>query len=687
MRCKILYSSPHRLRIHPEQHRMTMEQADILAEFLSGIQGVTKVKVSDRTGDAVIFMNDRRTVEQAIASFRYEDHEAPENTGRQLEKEYEEKLIFHVLRRVISRAFLPMPVRSALTVCKALPYLRDGVKSLAKGKIEVPLLDSVTIGASILQKKFDTAGSIIFLLGLSGILEEWTHKKSVDDLARSMSLNVENAWVKQPDGEEVLKPVRDITQGEHVILRTGQMIPLDGLVISGTVEVNQSSLTGESVSVGKDAGDYVYAGTVVETGSCVIEVKSESGEGRYDRIVRMIEESEKMKSTAENKAVDLANRLVPYSFLTAGLTWLISRDTARAMSVLMVDYSCALKLAMPISVLSAMRECVNAKITVKGGRFMETVHQADTIVFDKTGTLTYSRPRVADVVTFGGNDPDEMLRIAACLEEHFPHSIANAVVQEAAERGLEHREMHSKVEYVVSHGIVSAIGRKRVLLGSYHFVFEDEKCRLPEKEMDKFMNVPPEYSQLFMTINGNLAAIICIEDPIREDAAFVISRLHDAGIRKIVMMTGDSERTAAAVAAAAGVDEYHSEVLPEDKAGYVAAEKKAGNTVLMIGDGINDSPALSEADAGIAVSDGAAIAREIADITIPSDNLSSMITLKNKSDALMRRIDTNYRVIMTFNSGLILLGIAGILPSAASAYLHNLSTLLISMHSMTPLPE
>jgi heavy metal translocating P-type ATPase len=570
-----------------------------------------------------------------------------------------------------------------MAVIKAAKYIFRGLKCLLKGKLEVSVLDATAIGVSLLRGDFKTAGSVMFLLNVGDILDEWTHRKSIDDLARTMSLGVEQVWTKTSDGQEVLMPVNEVGKGDMVVVRTGSMIPLDGKVISGDAMVNQASMTGESVPVHKSEGAYVYAGTVVEDGECTIAVENTAGGGRYDRIVKMIEESEKLKSAAEDKASHLADKLVPWSLGGTLLTWLLTRNAAKALSILMVDFSCALKLAMPISVLSAMRDCSRAGITVKGGRFMEAIAEADTIVFDKTGTLTHSSPRVAQVITFGDRDEDEMLRMAACLEEHYPHSIANAVVAEAEKRELIHEEFHSKVEYVVAHGISSMVEGERVLIGSHHFIIEDEQCTPPDERV--FRHLPKEYSHLYLAIGGEVAAVICIEDPLRKEAADVIEKLHEYGISRVVMMTGDNERTAKAVAEKVGVDEYHAEVLPEDKAAFIRAEHEAGRKVVMIGDGVNDSPALSEADAGVAISTGAAIAREIADITISADDLYALVELKRLSNALMSRIGWNYRTIIGFNGGLIGLGVLGVLPPATSALLHNASTLAIGLRSMTEL--
>ena len=668
--------------------RMTLKQADIAEYSLSAIVGVTRVQVFDRTCDIVIsYTCPREEIIRRLSTFAFDDVEnislLPERTGRELSKQYEEKLAAVVIRRFVSKLILPLPVRRVMAVIKAAKYIFRGLKCLLKGRLEVSVLDATAIGVSLLRGDFKTAGSVMFLLNVGDILDEWTHRKSIDDLARTMSLGVEQVWTKSADGQEVLMPVNEVGKGDMIVVRTGSMIPLDGKVISGDAMVNQASMTGESVPVHKSEGAYVYAGTVVEDGECVICVENTSGGGRYDRIVKMIEESEKMKSAAEDKASHLADKLVPWSLGGTLLTWLITRNASKALSILMVDFSCALKLAMPISVLSAMRECSRAGITVKGGRFMEAVAEADTIVFDKTGTLTYSAPKVAKVIAFGGRDENEMLRIAACLEEHYPHSIANAVVADAADKGLVHEEFHSKVEYVVAHGISSTVNGEKVLIGSHHFIIEDEKCTEPGDE--RYHELPAEYSHLYLAIGGEVAAVICIEDPLRKEAADVIAKLHEYGISKVIMMTGDNERTARAVAEKVGVDEFHAEVLPEDKAAFIRSEHEAGRKVIMIGDGVNDSPALSESDAGIAISTGAAIAREIADITISADDLYALVELKRLSNALMARISWNYRTIIGFNGGLIGLGVLGVLPPAVSALLHNASTLAIGLRSMTDL--
>lgn len=668
--------------------RMTLKQADTAEYALYAVSGVTRVQVFERTCDIVIaYTCPREKIIGELSAFSFDDEKntalVPEHTGRKLNKQYEEKLATVVIRRFVNKLILPMPLRRIMAVIKAAKYIFRGLKCLLKGKLEVSVLDATAIGVSLLRGDFKTAGSVMFLLNVGDILDEWTHRKSIDDLARTMSLGVEQVWTKTSDGQEVLMPVNEVGKGDMVVVRTGSMIPLDGKVISGDAMVNQASMTGESVPVHKSEGAYVYAGTVVEDGECTIAVENTAGGGRYDRIVKMIEESEKLKSVAEDKASHLADKLVPWSLGGTLLTWLLTRNAAKALSILMVDFSCALKLAMPISVLSAMRDCSRAGITVKGGRFMEAIAEADTIVFDKTGTLTHSSPRVAQVITFGDRDEDEMLRMAACLEEHYPHSIANAVVAEAEKRGLIHEEFHSKVEYVVAHGISSMVEGERVLIGSHHFIIEDEQCTPPDERV--FRHLPKEYSHLYLAIGGEVTAVICIEDPLREEAADVIEKLHEYGISRVVMMTGDNERTAKAVAEKVGVDEYHAEVLPEDKAAFIRAEHEAGRKVVMIGDGVNDSPALSEADAGVAISTGAAIAREIADITISADELYALVELKRLSNALMSRIGWNYRTIIGFNGGLIGLGVLGVLPPATSALLHNASTLAIGLRSMTEL--
>ncbi|MEE5992341.1 MAG: heavy metal translocating P-type ATPase [Oscillospiraceae bacterium] len=685
MKCQILHESKGRIRVHICQKRMSLTQADQLENWFSMQQGITKAQVFDRTCDMILnYTCERKKVIHMISHFSYTIAEIPEKTGRALNREYEEKLVWTTIRRFFGKWFLPAKLRYIFILWKALSYLWEGIKSLLHGKLEVAVLDATAITVSVIRNDFDTASSVMFLLNIGEILEEWTHKKSVDDLARAMSLGIEKVWMIA-NGQEILVPVDKVQKGDMVLVRTGNMIPLDGKVISGDAMVNQASMTGESVPIHKKEGSYVYAGTVVEDGECTVCVEQSAGTGRYDRIVKMIEDSEKLKSNVEDKAFHLADRLVPWSLGTTVLTWLLTQDVTKAVSVLMVDFSCALKLAMPVSVLSAMRECSRYGITVKGGRFLETIAEADTIVFDKTGTLTHATPKVAEIIPFGGNDAKEMLRLAACLEEHYPHSIANAVVKEAFDRGLIHEERHSKVEYVVAHGISSSIEGKKVVIGSYHFVIEDEKCEIPDERI--FRHLPKQYSHLYLAIGGKVSAVICIHDPLREEAPEVIQKLHECGLSNIVMMTGDNERTAKAIAEQVGVDSYRAGVLPEDKAEFVRMEKEAGHKVIMIGDGVNDSPALSEADVGIAISSGAAIAREIADITISADSLEALLALKQLSNALMKRIHWNYRTIMGFNASLILLGILGVLPPTTSAFLHNASTLAIGLKSMTNLTK
>lgn len=678
-----------RVRVHLYQKQMSIRQADLLQYYLCTLPGVKNAKVYERTADAVVVFNGgREAVLEGICRFSYENERlceiVPKHSGRALNREYKEKLIQKVAVRAFTKSFLPLSVRAVYTAAQAVRYLYKGIRCLLKGRLEVEVLDATAIAVSIVRRDFDTAGSVMFLLGIGELLEEWTHKKSVGDLARSMSLNITRVW-QNVDGAEVLVPVSQIKEGDLVTVHMGNVIPLDGVVMSGEAMVNQASMTGESIPVKKESGAYVYAGTAIEEGEITLCVRKTAGSTRFERIVTMIEESEQLKSTAEGKASTLADALVPWSLGGTALTWLLTWSVTKALSILMVDFSCALKLAMPLSVLSAMREVSSYHITVKGGKYIEAVAAADTIVFDKTGTLTKAKPQVADVVVFNGQDKDELLRIAACLEEHFPHSMANAVVHEANKRGLVHQEMHSRVDYIVAHGIATYVGEERVVIGSYHFVFEDEGCRIPEGRQELFDSLPLEYSHLYLSIGGVLAAAICIEDPLREEADAVISALHRQGISKIVMMTGDSDRTARAIAGRVGVDEYYSEVLPEDKAGYVEAEKKKGRKVIMIGDGINDSPALSAADAGIAISEGAEIAREIADITISEDSLFQLVTLRAISSGLMDRIDRNYRCVIGFNLGLILLGVCGVIAPATSALLHNTSTLVISLKSMTNL--
>ena len=633
----------------------------------------------------ISYVGDRQTIIELLRGFHYEDVEVPEglieNSGRELNNTYQEKLIGKIVFHYARRWILPYPIRICLTSIQSVKYLWKGLTTLAAGRIEVPVLDATAIGVSVLRSDFNTAGSIMFMLGIGELLEEWTHKKSVDDLARTMSLNVGKVWLVS-GGQEVLVPTSQIKAGDKVVVHMGNIIPFDGVVAEGEAMVNQASLTGESVPVRKTVESTAYAGTVVEEGELTILVKEVGGSSRFEKIVKMLEDSEKLKSGAESKAEHLADKLVPYSLGGTILTYLLTRNVTKALSILMVDYSCALKLAMPISVLSAIREASLYNVTVKGGKYLEAVAEADTIVFDKTGTLTKAKPTVVDVVSFNGESTDELLRIAACLEEHFPHSMAKAVVDAATQKNLEHEEMHSKVEYIVAHGIASKINEKRAVIGSAHFVFEDENCVIPEGEQEKFDALPKEYSHLYLAIEGKLAAVICIEDPLREEASAVVQSLKRAGLSKVVMMTGDSERTAAAIAKRVGVDEYYSEVLPEDKASFVEREKAAGRKVIMIGDGINDSPALSAANVGIAISDGAEIAREIADITVSSDDLYQIVTLKLLSDSLMERIKKNYRRIVGFNSLLIVLGVTGVIQPTTSALLHNSSTLLIGLESM-----
>ena len=689
MKCTILHESVGRLRVHMHCAGMSLHQADVLEYYLRGVDGVREVRVYDRTQDAVVlYGGQRQSVIAALAAFSFSEAEAmdlvPEHTARALNREFEDKLAVTVMRRCISKLFLPVPITSALAVIRSIRYIREGLKALWHGKLSVAVLDATAVTVSLVRGDFSTAGSVMFMLRLGEILEEWTHKKSVADLAGAMSLNVDKVWL-QVGGTEVLTPVSDVQEGDLVVVRTGGMIPLDGKVVSGEAMVNQSSMTGESMPVVKRVGSYVYAGTVAEEGECVICVDKASGGGRYDRIVRMIEESEKLKSTAEDKAARLADRLVPYTLGGTALTYLFTRNITKTLAVLMVDFSCALKLAIPIAVLSAMRESSGHHISVKGGRFLEAVARADTIVFDKTGTLTHATPTVAQVVPFGGRKEAEMLRLAACLEEHYPHSMANAVVEEAKKRGLSHEEYHSQVQYVVAHGISSMVEGKKVLIGSAHFVFEDEGCHVPVGEEDKFAALPAEYSHLYLCIAGELAAVICIHDPLRREARAAVAALHECGFTNVVMMTGDNRKTAEAVAAEVGVDAVYAEVLPEDKAAFIHQQREKGHTVIMVGDGVNDSPALSEADAGIAISTGAAIAREIADITIASEDLFALVTLRRLGEGLMRRIHRNYRFIVGFNFSLIVLGVAGILPPTTSALLHNMSTLGISLRSMTDL--
>jgi len=683
----IKHESRGRIRIHLAQKRMSSVQAETLLYYLQNQDQVSFAKVYDRTGDAVIcYEGERAAVIRMIQLFHYEEVELPtgllESSGRALNNEYQEKLISKVIYHFGRKWLLPAPIRAIYTTVVSVKYIWKGIQTLAQGKIEVPVLDATAIGVSMLRGDYGTAGSVMFLLGVGELLEEWTHKKSVGDLARSMSLNVGKVWLKK-DGQEILVPSEKIVAGDEIVVHMGNLIPFDGEVSNGEGMVNQASLTGESVPVRRTLGSVVYAGTVLEEGELTILVKQTGGSSRYEKITAMIEESEKLKSGLESKAEHLADRLVPYSLGGTALTYLLTRNATKALSILMVDFSCALKLAMPISVLSAIREANQHKITVKGGKFLEAVAEADTIVFDKTGTLTKAQPTVAEVVSFSETkSPDELLRIAACLEEHFPHSMAKAVVDAAKEKHLDHEEMHSKVEYIVAHGISTTINGKKAIIGSYHFVFEDENSIIPEGMEEKFRHLPEEYSHLYLALEGVLAAVICIEDPLRPEAAEIIRQLKKAGLKKIVMMTGDSERTAKAIAKKVGVDEYYAEVLPEDKANFVEKEKAEGRKVIMIGDGINDSPALSAADVGIAISEGAEIAREIADITVAADDLAEILVLRMLSNRLMKRIHKNYRFIVTFNAGLILLGVGGILQPTTSALLHNTSTLYIGLKSM-----
>ena len=691
MKCTILHDTAGRLRVHLCCKRMTLRQADVLEYYLLAVDGVRSVKVYDRTRDAVVVYDaERERMIRALARFSFEKAEkldlAPEHTSRTLNREFEDKLALTVMRRCASNLFLPAPVTSALAVIRSAKYIKEGLLALWHRKLSVAVLDATAVTVSMVRGDFATAGSVMFMLRLGEILEEWTHKKSVADLASAMSLRVENVW-QQVDGTEVLTKVTDVKPGDRIVIRTGGMIPLDGRVIEGEAMVNQSSLTGESMPVAKRPGSPVYAGTVAEEGECVVCVEKVSGSGRYDRVVRMIEESEKLKSTAEDKASRMADRLVPYTLGGTAVTYLLTRDVTKMLAVLMVDFSCALKLAIPVAVLSAMRESSGHHISVKGGRFLEAVAKADTIVFDKTGTLTYATPKVAQIVPFGGHREGDMLRLAACLEEHYPHSMANAVVEEAKRRGLTHEEYHSQVQYVVAHGISSMVENKKVIIGSAHFVFEDEGCHIPEGEQEKYDALPAAYSHLYLCIDGELAAVICIHDPLRREAKDAVKALHESGFSNVVMMTGDNRRTAESVAAEVGVDAVYAEVLPEDKAAFIRQEKEKGHTVIMVGDGVNDSPALSEADAGIAISTGAAIAREIADITVASEDLFELVTLRKLSEALMDRIHGSYRFIVAFNLSLITLGVAGVLPPAISALLHNTSTLGIGLKNMTDLLE
>lgn len=689
MKFKIIHETRGRLRLQAPQRSMTLEEADQLEEYISRLPGVRQATVHERTCNMIVYYSgDRLAVIDGIRAFKYNyttmEKSTLENSSRSLNRYYQDRLASLVLGRIARKLLLPVPLRQIRTTVHSVRYIWRGLRCVFNKKLEVEVLDALSIGVSILRSDFGTASSVMFLLKLGELLEEWTRKKSLSDLARCMSLNVDRVWLKTGD-TEVLVPISDIKTGDLICVHTGNVIPLDGRITEGVASVNQASLTGESIAVAKSIGSVVYAGTVVEEGECVIAVEQMQGSSRYDQIVGMIESSEKLKSTTESRALALADKLVPYSLTGTIITYLLTRNITRAVSILMVDFSCALKLSMPLAVLSAMRECGGYHITVKGGKYLEAVAKADTIVFDKTGTLTHAVPTVAEVVPFGGRDAESVLRIAACLEEHYPHSMANAVVKEAVQQGIAHDEMHSEVEYVVAHGIASRINGKKVVIGSHHFVFEDEGCTVPADEQEKFDTLPEQYSHLYLAIGGELSGVICIADPLREEAAEVLNSLRKLGIKKTVMMTGDNERTAAAIARQVGVDEFYAEVLPEDKARFVEQEKAAGRKVIMIGDGINDSPALSAADVGIAISDGAAIAREIADITIAADDLFELTTLKRISNALLSRINGNYRFVLGFNGTLIALGAFGILPPATSALLHNISTIGISVRSMTNL--
>lgn len=672
---------------------MSYRDADLLQYYIASLPEVKDASVDERTGNAVVNFrkassDNKERLMKALLAYDPEDEAVtslvPEETGRKLNREYQEKFIMQVLKHNLYKLFLPMPISIARTVVKSVPFLIKAAKALAGGHLKVETLDGIAIAASLARRDFATASSIMFLLESGEILEEWTRKKSIGDLARSMSLQVDKVWLSTDEGE-IQVSVNAVRKGDHIVLRNSDIIPLDGKVISGEMTVNQSTMTGESEPVVKKADGYVYAGTVVEEGECIVEVTRESGSGKYDKIVQMIEESEKLKSNTEAKAYRLADSLVPYSLAGFGLTYLFTRNVTKALSFLMVDYSCAMKLSMPLSVLSAIREAREYGISIKGGKFMEAVAEADTIVFDKTGTLTYAAPKLMEVITFGGEDPDEMLRVAACLEEHYPHSVANAIVDGAKEKGLSHEELHSKVEYIVAHGVSSYIGAKKVVIGSYHFVIEDEGCQIPADEKDRLDAIKPEYSRIYLAIDGMLTAVLCIFDPVRDEAALVMKELHKLGIRNICMMTGDNLKTARAVAAKIGIDEFYAEVLPEDKASYVRRQRELGHKVIMIGDGVNDSPALSEADVGVAIEAGAAIAREIADITISTDNLMRLVTMRKISAALMDRIHSNYRFVIGFNSTLIALGLSGIMSPSSSALLHNGSTILTGVKSMTNL--
>ena len=692
MKCTILHEGKGRMRVHVCTVRMTLHRADVLEAYLNGQDNIQKATVYERTGDVVLtYRGSRKDAAALLAAYRFDNEElevlVTSHDSRKINQEYQEKMVSLVAGRVFRKVFLPAPIAAAYTVWRSIAFVWKGIRCLLHRKLEVEVLDALSITASLLRGDYSTAGSVMFLLAVGSLLEEWTRKKSLDDLARSMALNVDKVWVRTPQGE-VLVPLTRIHAGDEVVVRSGNMIPLDGMVLEGEAMVNQAALTGESMPVRKTTGATVYAGTVVEEGECVLVAKAEGGANRYDKIVAMIEESEKLKSGTENRALQLADRLVPWCLAGTAATYAFTRNVTRAISILMVDFSCALKLSMPLAVLSAMRECGEYHITVKGGKYLEALAQADTIVFDKTGTLTRATPQVVQVVPFSGCGEQEVLQLAACLEEHFPHSMANAVVRAAKERGISHEEMHSEVEYIVAHGIASRVGGERVVIGSHHFVFEDEKCTIPAAEQQKFDALKPAYSHLYMAASGQLVGVICISDPLRPEAAAVLNGLRALGIRNTVMMTGDSERTAAAIAKQVGVDRFFAEVLPEDKANFVQQAKAEGHTVVMIGDGINDSPALSAADIGIAINSGAAIAREIADVTIKADSLEELVALKAIANSLQKRVHANYRFVLTFNSALIALGALGILQPASSAMLHNLSTIGISLKSMTNLlPE
>ena len=691
MKCTILHEGKGRMRVHVEKVRMTLHRADVLEAYLNHHDAIVHAAVYERTGDVVITYTGKRTAAIAIlAGYKFDvaeyDALVTSADSRRLNREYQDKMFDLVAGRCLRKLFLPAPLDAAYTAFRSIRFLWKGVRCVLSRRLEVEVLDALSIGVSLLRGDFGTAGSVMFLLNLGSLLEEWTRKKSLDDLARSMALNVDKVWVRS-QGTEVLVPLTKVRSGDEVVVRSGNMIPLDGTVLEGEAMVNQAALTGEAMPVRKTEGSTLYAGTVVEEGECVFIAKAEGGSNRYDKIVAMIEESEKLKSSTENRALVLADKLVPWCLGATVVTYLLTRNATRAISCLMVDFSCALKLSMPLAVLSAMRECGSYHITVKGGKYLEALAKADTIVFDKTGTLTRATPQVVDVVPFSQSEKDDVLRLAACLEEHFPHSMANAVVRAAKERNLAHEEVHSEVEYIVAHGIASRVSGERVVIGSYHFVFEDEHCIIPADEQEKFDSLAPEYSHLYMAVSGQLVGVICIADPLRPEAASVLHQLHKLGIRNTVMMTGDSYRTAEAIAKQVGVDQFYAEVLPEDKANFVQKEKAAGHTVVMIGDGINDSPALSAADIGIAINSGAAIAREIADVTIKADSLEELVFLKTVANALQHRVSANYRFVLSFNSTLILLGALGILQPAASAMLHNLSTLGISLKSMTNLVQ